>query len=74
MATKPTYSSTPYWAWGIERYQNDPEFHTLVCQLEYFLADGRFSIGELKQALTIAAIKFESQRLPHIRPRGAFIP
>jgi len=48
---------------AIERYHEDPEFHTLVDSLEYFIADGKFTVGELKQALTIAAVKFEMYRV-----------
>ena len=56
---------------AIERYHDDPEFHALVDSLEYFVADGKFTIYELKQALTIAVIKFESRRLPRLRLSAA---
>ncbi len=47
------------------RYQNDAEFHALVELIyRHLFLPGQFSVGEIKDAVTFAAIKFEHE---HIR-------
>jgi len=53
----------------INRYHNDPEFHTLVNILYDFLYKGRFSIVELKAAAIFAANKFAMEQGPKIHHR-----
>jgi hypothetical protein len=49
-----------------ERYQNDPEFHSLVDLLYKFVANGHFTPTELREAVILAATKYE---MTHLRPR-----
>jgi len=48
-----------------ERYQNEPEFNQIVTIFYNLLAQNRFTISELKDALLFAGLKFEQE---HIRP------
>ena len=47
-----------------QRYQNDPEFNKLVDLIYYHLfLPGQFSISEIRDAVTFAAIKFEHENV-----------
>ena len=46
------------------RYHNDAVFHTLVNTIyEHLFLPGQFSVGEIRDAVTFAAIKFEHERV-----------
>ncbi len=40
-------------------YENDPLFHTVVDMLHSFLLQGEITVGELRDAATLAGIRFE---------------
>lgn len=42
-----------------ERYRRDPEFHHLVAYLEQFIDQARFSPSELREAVMLAATRYE---------------
>jgi hypothetical protein len=49
-----------------EKYQNDPEYHHLVCMLESMIEQARFTPSELREACVLASINYEMR---HIRER-----
>lgn len=48
-----------------ERYQNDPQFHALVDMIQHELERGTFTPTELREAVIIAATKYEMRHLRH---------
>ena len=55
-----------------KRYLNDPEFKGVVNVIYYnFLKTGMFTVGEIKDAVVFAGIKFESEQVkPFIQKKG----
>jgi hypothetical protein len=49
-----------------EKYLNDPEYHQLVGMLENFIEHARFTPSELREALVLACINYETR---HVRGR-----
>ena len=49
-----------------EKYQNDPEYHYLVCTLEGLIEQARFTPSELREACILASINYEMR---HIRDK-----
>ena len=47
-----------------EKYQNDPEYHHLVCTLEGLIEQARFTPSELREACILASINYEMR---HVR-------
>ncbi len=47
----------------VERYQSDPDFHTLVDLMYQFLMQGKFSITEFKDAAVFASNKFAMEQV-----------
>ncbi len=47
-----------------ERYCHDQEFHALIDALTVWIEKLQFSPGEIKQAATFAAIRFERMASP----------
>jgi len=45
------------------RYENDPLFHAYVDILYSMLMEGRVTVGELRDAVTFAGLKFEMGRV-----------
>ena len=52
-------------------YLHDPEFKAVVDMLLYHLHRADFTPSELRKAVVLAAIKYESQKIP---PRFRFLP
>lgn len=50
------------------RFYNDPEFSALVMSLYSVFLSGKFSVSEIKDAVTFAAIKFEHENVRPIYP------
>lgn len=48
-----------------ERYMREPEFNALVNMLRNLLDKGQFAPSELKEAVTLAHVKFEQNRPPY---------
>ena len=46
-----------------DRYQTDPEFHRLVQSLYHLIEDARYTPTELRDALILAATKYEMTHL-----------
>ena len=42
-----------------EKYMNDPEYHTLVNNLEVFIERAHFTPSELREAVVFACIRHE---------------
>jgi hypothetical protein len=49
-----------------EKFQNDPEYNNLVCMLEHFIEEARFTPSELREACVLASINYEMR---HVRER-----
>lgn len=47
-----------------ERYENDAEFHSLVHIFYDSILGNRFTVSEIRDALTFAGMKFEQE---HVR-------
>lgn len=45
----------------LDRYLNDPQFHVLVDSMVSYLKELQYSPSELKEAVTLACIKFEAK-------------
>jgi hypothetical protein len=45
-----------------ERYVRDPQFHALVSCLEAFIHKAQFSPSELREAVILAATRYEMRR------------
>jgi len=45
-----------------ERYQSDPEFHSLVDLIYQFIEKTQFTPSELREAVMLAAIRYEMTR------------
>lgn len=56
-----------------DKYQNDPEYHKLVCLLESFVERARFTPSELREAAVLACINYEMRHVREytIDPRAA---
>ena len=52
---------------------NDPEYHHLVCMLESFIEQARFTPSELREAAVLACINYEMRHVREktIDPRAA---
>jgi hypothetical protein len=50
-----------------ERYTRDPEFHALVHQLLNQIEAGRFTPTELREAVILAATKYEMYHIRQMR-------
>jgi hypothetical protein len=57
-----------------ERYLQDAEFHALVDMIEMMIVKKRFTPSELREAVMLAALKYEYTHARHIvtQPREHF--
>lgn len=46
-----------------ERYQNDAEFHYMVLLLYGVISENKFTVSELRDALTFAGLRFEMENI-----------
>ena len=54
-----------------ERYEKDPEFHTLVDTMYRLLIEEKFSVNELRDAYFFASNKFATEQIcPAYGDRG----
>ncbi len=50
-----------------EKYQNDPDYHHLVCTLEGLIEQARFTPSELREACILASINYEMRHVRDIQ-------
>ena len=50
----------------IERYNNDAEFHAIVEMFYRLIFENKITLGEMKDALMFAGIKFETENARRI--------
>ena len=46
-----------------EKYQNDPEYHHLVCLLESLIERAKFTPSEMREACILACINYEMRHV-----------
>lgn len=54
-----------------EKCMGDPEYHRLVCLLEGFVEQARFTPSELREAAVLACINYEMR---HVREHSMMDP
>jgi len=50
-----------------ERYENDADFYYMVTMFYGIIFENRFTVSELRDALTFAGLKFEMENVRGIR-------
>jgi len=50
-----------------DKYMNDPQYHSLVDQLEYMIEHAHFTPSELREACVLASINYEMRHTREMR-------